>query len=48
MVLSRVRVFGLIEKDGDLLLGFMFSYLFGAGTFKGYKGMYPRDGIFCN
>ena len=35
MVLSKVRVFGLIEYEGDWLLGFMFSYLLGAGTFNG-------------
>ena len=48
MVLSSILVFGLIVKDGDLLFGFIFSYLLGAGTFKGSKGMWPLEGIFYN
>jgi hypothetical protein len=46
IVLSIFLVFGLIEKDGDLLFGFIFSYFVGAGTFNGYKGICPREGIF--
>jgi hypothetical protein len=39
IVLSKVRVFDLIVKEGDLLFGFMFSYLLGAGNLSGYKGI---------
>jgi hypothetical protein len=39
IVLSNVRVFGLIVNEGDLLFGFMFSYLLGAGNLNGSNGI---------
>ena len=46
--MSKFLVLGLIENEGDLDFGFMFSYLLGAGTFNGSKGMCPLEGIFYN